>query len=240
MPLRKQQRLSLRRFKSNEMKKLFTLLICSSCLIANAQKTTSSNPVRNDVEAKKVLDAVSAKFKTYKSPQAVFTYKIENAQGKALSVKKGTVVMKGAKYRLSIPGMEIFSDGKTNWNYDKAANEVTLKDVDASSGEITPQKLFTNFYDKDYLYKLNGEKKEGNKVLQEIELTPTNKNRPYHKVYVWIDKASKTFYSARILEKTGNRYSYTINTFKPSTTVTDAQFAFDKKKYPGVEVVDLR
>ena len=106
-----------------------------------AQKTTSANLVTNDPDAKKILDAVSAKFKTYKAPQASFTYKIENAQGKVLSSKKGTVTMKGNKYRVSIPGMEIFSDGKTNWNYDKSANEVTVKDVDVASGEITPQKL---------------------------------------------------------------------------------------------------
>jgi len=136
--------------------------------------------------------------------------------------------------------MEIFSDGKINWNYDKGANEVTVKDIDVNSGELSPQKLFTNFYDKDFLYKLNGEKKEAGKVLQEIEMTPTNKNRPFHKVYIWIDKATKTLYSARILEKTGNRYSYTINTFKPSITIADADFVFNKSKYPGVEVVDLR
>ncbi len=224
-----------------KMKFFITLLVSVfSIIFAGAQKLSSANPVNNDPEAKKVLDAVSAKFKTYKSPQATFTYKIENAQGKALSTKKGIVTMKANKYHVTIPGMEIFSDGKTNWNYDKGANEVTVKDVEAASGEISPQKLFTNFYDKDFLYKMNGEKKEAGKTLQEIELTPTNKNRPYHKVYIWIDKATKTFYSARILEKSGNRYSYTINTFKPGTTVADAKFAFDKKKYPGVEVVDLR
>jgi outer membrane lipoprotein carrier protein len=223
------------------MKKIFTLLaFASATLVATAQKATSSNPVKNDPEAKKVLDAVSSKFKTYKTPQATFTYKVENAQGKAMSTKKGTVIMKGNKYRVSIPGMEIFSDGKTNWNLDQSANEVTIKDVDAGAGEISPQKLFTNFYDKDFLYKLNGEKKEAGKTLQEIELTPTNKNRPYHKVYLLIDKATKTFYSARILEKNGTRYSYTINSFKPGAAVSDAEFVFNKAKYPGVEVVDLR
>ena len=223
------------------MMRLFTLVaFVSASLLTNAQKVTSSNPVNNDPEAKKILDAVSTKFKTYKTPQAGFTYVIENAQGKALSSKKGTVSMKGTKYRVSIPGMEIFSDGRTSWNYDRSANEVTVKDVDGSGAEMSPQKLFTNFYDKDFLYKLNGEKKLGGKTVQEIELTPNNKTRPYHKVYVWIDKATKTLYSAKILEKSGNRYSYTINTFKPTAAVADAEFLFDKKKYPGVEVVDLR
>ena len=216
------------------MKRFFTLLLAASAaFVASAQ-------TKNDPDAKKTLDAVSAKFRTYKSPQATFTYTVENAQGKALSTQKGTVTMKGSKYRVTIPGMEIFSDGKTNWNYDKNANEVTVKDVDAASGELTPQKLFTNFYDRDFLYKLNGEKKVAGKTVQEIELTPTNKNRPFHKVYLLVDKATKTLYSARILEKNGNRYSYTITSFKPTVAVTDAQFVFNKAKYPGVEVVDLR
>jgi len=223
------------------MKKFFTLVaLVSATFVAGAQKVSSSNPVLNDPEAKKILDAVSAKFRTYKSPQATFTYVIENGQGKALSTQKGTVSMKGTKYRVSIPGMEIFSDGRLNWNYDKNANEVTIKEIDVNASEMTPQKLFTNFYDKDFLYKLNGEKKQGGKVLQEIELTPNNKNRPYHKVYLLVDKATKTLYNARILEKTGNRYSYTINSFNPSASVPDSHFVFDKSKYPGVEVVDLR
>jgi len=220
------------------MKKLFTLLtLASVTLIASAQ---DKNPTKNDAEAKKVLDAVSAKFKTYKAPQAAFTYKVENAQGKALSTKKGTVTMKGSKYKVTMSGMEIMSDGKTVWSYDKAANEVTVDNVNTSASAMTPQKLFTNFYDKDFYYKYNGEKKEAGKTVQEVELTPIDKTKPFHKVYVMVDKTGKTIYSTKFLEKTGGRYSYTINTLKPNATVTDSEFTFNKSKYPGVEVVDLR
>jgi outer membrane lipoprotein carrier protein len=220
------------------MKKLFTLFtFTATVLFAGAQ---GKNPTRNDAEAKKILDAVSVKFKTYKSPQAGFTYKVENAQGKALSTKKGVVSMKGSKYKVLMSGMEIISDGKTVWNYDKSTNEVTIDNVNTSAGAMTPQKLFTNFYDKDFFYKYNGERKEAGKNLQEIELTPTDKTRPFHKVYVLVDKASKTIYSAKFLEKAGGRYSYTINTLKPNASVADGEFAFNKAKYPGVEVVDLR
>lgn len=215
------------------MKRLFTLLLAAfSVFAAQAQQ--------NDPNAKKILDAVSAKFKSFKAPKASFSYKIENSSGKVLSTKKGTLAMKGVKYHISMPGMEIFSDGKQNWNYDKSANEVTVKDVENATGEITPQKLFTNFYDKDFLYKLNGETKKDGKTLEEIELTPTNKTRPYHKVYLWIDKATKVFHSASILEKSGNRYTYTVSSFKADGGTGDSEFTFNKAKYPGVEVVDLR
>lgn len=221
------------------MKRLLMLLsFASFTLVATAQKST--NPTKSDPEAKKLLDAVSAKFKTYTSPQATFTYKVENAQGKALSTKKGTVMMKGSKFRVSMDGMEIFSDGKTVWNYDKSANEVTVNNVNEGGAGMTPQKIFTNFYDKDFYYKLNGTKKEGGKTLSEIELTPTDKTRPYHKVYVLVDKTTNTIYNAKFLEKSGGRYSYTVNNLKGTSSIADTEFAFNKAKYPGVEVVDLR
>src|SRR5215510_14891028 len=102
----------------------------------------------NDPAAKKILDDVSNKFKTYKTVQANFTYKVEDANGKTMSTKTGTIWMKGTKYKVTFGGQEIYSDGKTSWNYDKSAKEVTINNVDASGNGITPQKLFTNFYDK--------------------------------------------------------------------------------------------
>lgn len=221
------------------MKKLFTLLsLASLTIVTHAQ--TGKNPTKNDPEAKKILDAVSAKFKSLKAPQATFTYKVENAQGKTLSTKKGTVVMKGNRYKVNLDGMEIYSDGSTTWNYDKSTNEVTVDNVNTAASAMTPQKLFTNFYDKDFYYKLNGTKKEGGKNLAEIELTPTDKTRPFHKVYVYVDQATNTISSAKFLEKTGDRYSYTVNSLKAVASVPDSFFSFDKSKYPGVEVVDLR
>jgi len=78
--------------------------------------------------------------------------------------------MKGTKYRVSFGGQEIFCDGTNHLELMiKDANEVTISKLDASSGMITPQKLFTNFYDKDFLYILNGEKKVGARTIQEIE-----------------------------------------------------------------------
>jgi outer membrane lipoprotein carrier protein len=218
------------------MKRSFTFLILLTALaVVKVQGQTS-----NDPDAKKVLDGVSAKFKTYKTVKATFTYKVENAAGKALSSKSGNISMKGTKYRITIVGQDIFCDGANLWTYDKASNEVTITKFDNGSNTLTPQKLFTNFYDKDFLYKMNGEKKQGTKTLQEIEMTPTDKTKAFHKVYVYVDKSAKTLYSTKVLESSGNRYSYTVNTLTPNSAIDDKQFVFDAKKYPGVEVIDLR
>ena len=219
------------------MKNLYNTLFL---IIVTTIQLTAQNGTKNDPDAKKILDDVSAKFKTYKTVKATFTYKVENAAGKTLSSKAGTIFMKGTKYRVSIVGQEIFCDGNNVWTYDKSANEVTITKFDGESTTLTPQKLFTNFYDQDFLYKLNGEKKDGKKVLQEIEMTPTDKTKPFHKVYIYVDKAAKTLNSTKVLEKSGSKYSYTVNTLTPNSVIADAQFVFDAKKFPGVEVVDLR
>jgi len=194
----------------------------------------------SDPDAKAILDGVSAKFKTFSSVQASFAYKVENAAGKALSTKTGTLMLKGTKYKVLFSGQEIFCNGTTIWNYDKAANEVTISKLDASSGMITPQKLFTDFYNKDFRYILNGEKTVSGKKIQEIEMTPLDKSKPFHKVYVMVDKATKTIYSTKVLENAGNRYSYTVSSLKTNAAMADNLFVFDKAKYPGVEEVDLR
>lgn len=192
----------------------------------------------SDPEAKKVLDAVSAKFKNYKSVQAKFLLKIENASGKNIGSKTGTVYMKGTRYRISVTGQEIYCDGSNVWTYDKASKEVTINKIDPSANSITPQKLFTNFYDKDFLYKLNGNVAMSGKTMQEIELTPIDKTKAFHKVLLYIDKSVIT--ATKVFEKTGNRYTISMNNMNSNSNIPDATFNFDSKLYPGVEVVDLR
>ncbi|MEI9910839.1 MAG: outer membrane lipoprotein carrier protein LolA [Bacteroidota bacterium] len=207
------------------MRKLYmTLALLGSGLLLFAQ---------NDPAAKAVLDAVSAKFKTFTSVQASFNYKVEDAKGKVMSTKTGTIWMKGTRYKVSFGGQEIFSDGKTVWSYDKSAKEVTISTIDASGSGITPQKLFTNFYDNDFLYLLNGEKKIGTKTVQEIEMTPTDKSKTFHKVYLQVDKSAKTIYSTKVLENAGNKYIYTVSSMKTNAAMADNLFAFDKKEIPG-------
>jgi outer membrane lipoprotein carrier protein len=204
--------------------------------------TVSAQPPKgmgkNDAAAKKLLDGVSAKFKSFKSFQANFLLQIENGNGKSMGSKTGMLQMKGSRYKITVPGQEIFSDGTNIWTYEKGANEVTITKFDPTVNSITPQKLFTNFYDKDFLYKLNGEVKAGGKKYQEVELTPIDKTKPFHKVMLQIDKAM--IYVTKVFEKSGNRYTYSINNLKTGAVMTDQSFVFDPKKYPGVEVVDLR
>ena len=218
------------------MKKILSTVMVLMMMVSPVLAQPPKGMGTSDPDAKKILDAVSAKFKSFISVQSKFSLKIENAGNKLLDSKSGNVYMKGTKYRVSITGQEIFCDGSNVWTLDKAAKEVTISKLDPANNTITPQKLFTNFYDKDFLYKLNSD----SKGVQEIELTPVDKSKPFHKVLILVNKVSKTIKSTRVFEKTGNRYTYAVSGMNTSSKISDGIFVFDVKNYPGFNVEDLR
>lgn len=193
---------------------------------------------QNDPAAKALLDKVSKKFKGLTTVQGNYSLTVTTRAGKPAGKKSGQIFVKGAKYKITEQSMQILCDGKKVWKYEPAANEVSVSAVDNSSGAITPQKLFTNFYDKDFLYKLNGPVTVNGKKVQEIEMTPTDKRKSFYKVYVYIDEAQSMIVSSKIYENSGNIYNYSISNLKTNAALADNLFAFDKAKYPGVEVIE--
>jgi outer membrane lipoprotein-sorting protein len=216
------------------MRKFLTL-----CVIAILSIAQTAN-AQNDAKAKSILDAVSKKMSSLKSLKANFALHLAGANGKLNDTKKGTFFMKGQKYRVTLPGQEIICDNKTIWTYLKDANEVQVNAYNPNEQTISPAKLFTNFYDNEYAYKYAGTKKFNGKNCDIIEMTPKSKGKQFSKVELAIDKATNTIAGGNIYEKNGNKYQYNVNNFTPNAAVTDDQFTFNAKKYPGVEVVDLR
>jgi outer membrane lipoprotein carrier protein len=209
------------------------------CFLAGLFVLSACYSQTSDPAAKTILDQASAKIKFFKSLAAVLTIEIQDAQGSSQGIKKANFYMKGTRYIMKINGQEIYCDGKTIWTYDKSANEVTITKSDPNSNTLSPQKLFTNMYDKDFLYKVNGEQNIGGKTVVEIEMTPIDKTQNFHKIYLYIDKKTHLPSSGKMLDKSSNRYVYTINSLNGNANLTDAGFIFDKAKHPGVEVVDL-
>lgn len=210
------------------MKLLFTALFSFVVLAAGAQ---------NDPAAKSILDKVSAKFKTLKTIQANYTLDVTNRSGKSAGKKSGLIYVKNTKFLITEKSLEITSDGKKMWKYEPEANEVTVSDVENNGQGMTPQRLFTNFYDKDFLYKLNGNKTINGKKLAEIELTPTDKRKNFFKVYVYVDQAQQMIVSSKIYENSGNIYEYSISNLKTNIPLDDALFVFNKAKHPGVDEI---
>src|SRR4051812_39728982 len=115
------------------MKKLLSFLFVAVSLVVNAQD--------QDPKAKAVLDDVSKTTKAYKTLSADVLFTIYNKDKKAVEKPQAwKIQVKEQKFRLEIPGSTIVCDGKTLWNYNKDAKEVTIKNFDNDNDEQNPSK----------------------------------------------------------------------------------------------------
>ncbi|MES3019820.1 MAG: outer membrane lipoprotein carrier protein LolA [Bacteroidota bacterium] len=214
------------------------LILCAFVVLGSAVNLMA----QSEVKAKAILAEVSKKYRAYDVIKTDFSYTLENPQAKIKETQAGTLYArsKANKYKIILKGQELISDGKNQWTYLKADKEVQLSEVDNNAEGLNPAKIFS-IYEKGFksLY-TNDTKGANGRIVHNIDLTPTDSKRTFFKVRLQIDKLNKQIANAVIFDKNGNKYTYTIKTFTPNIKVPESTFAFDAKKYPGVEVVDLR
>jgi outer membrane lipoprotein-sorting protein len=192
-----------------------------------------------DAHALETLDAMSKKYKAYTSFEANITSNMTNEVEGIKEEFKGKISVKGSKFRLVMEDQEIINNGTTVWTYLPAAKEVNIDNYDPNSEDINPSKIY-EIYKKGFKYLYLGDKTEGSVVCEEIDLVPEKKDAQFFKIKMIISKKDKTIQSWTMFDKSGNKYKYTISKFTPNVAIADTFFSFDPKKYPGVEVIDLR
>jgi outer membrane lipoprotein carrier protein len=177
---------------------------------------------------------------TSRSPnEANFAWTLTNDVENVKEEFKGKLSVKDEKYRISLPEQEVINNGVTVWTYLPEAKEVNIDNYDKNSGDINPLKIY-EIYQKDFKYLYIQERTEDGVLCEEVDLVPEKKDAQYFKIKLMIKKKEKLIHSLTMFDKGGNRYKYTITKFVPNATIADSYFAFDAKKYPGVEVIDLR
>ena len=208
------------------MKKFYACL----CLVLFAGMAFA----QNDPAAKKVLDAVGAKVKAAKGITASCILSSFTSKGKPNGTQSLSLQMKGEKYNLKQAKTEIICDGTNVYRFD-GEKTITKSSVEEGSQTLSPQKLLAGAYDKDFIYKLLPSKGS----FYEIEMKPIDNRKNFQKVNLFIDKAKNVFAKARILDKSNNITEVKISNLNLNATIPDAQFVFNKGKYPkDVEILD--
>ena len=193
---------------------------------------------QNDPKAKAILEGVAKKVKSLKSMKANFVLNLTGAKVK--DTKKGTLSLKGEKYHIVLGSQEIICDNSTTWTYNKDTKEVQISTPNQGEQSISPAKLLTNSYDKDYKYSYKGEKKEQGKNCDLIELYPKDGNKKVAKIELYVDKATSMVSSVNTFDKNGNQTQYILSNLTQNPNIPDEYFSWNQKEHAGVEVVDLR
>jgi len=193
-----------------------------------------------DAKAKTILDKVSTQFKNAKTMKADFSFSAIGASGAATTHKKGSFLMNGQNYKIDMGQQQIICNGHTVWTYLVANKEVQVSNFNPEEQSISPAKLFSGSYEKEYKYHYNGEQTISGKKVAVIELTPVDAAKSFSKVLLYVDQAKSMITGGRIFEKNGSSYIYTISNVKANVPASASEFSFNAKQHPGVEVIDLR
>ena len=206
--------------KNKKMNKtLTTLALLLLAIVAQAQ--TPQQMLDRAIAALKSAGTVSANYKV-KSPQGSST---------------GTIVMAGNKYRLVSKEMKCWYDGKTQWAWSPATDEVNITTPTAADLQMTnPMAAAADFKTNFNMWKSKGQI-PGNYAIM---LMPKKKN-DIERVYLYINTTTNLLHIAHIKMRDGTALTLTLNGYKTNLKLPASTFTYDKSMVPpGTQVVDLR
>lgn len=218
------------------MKRIALLILALSAATCFAQK---------DPEAKTLLDKAAKQAAGYKSITADFDCVYENLAEEKSETYSGTLLLKGSRFRIDVDKTITFCDGKNRWAYLTESNEVTISKIEASNDDAPEDKFMSDplslytFYRNGFKYIMGDTEEIGGKTMQIVELSPENIKRPYFKIKYWFTP-NNDLYQIKCFQKDGTRFTLTLTKFQTNQKIDDAQLNFDAKKFPGVEVIDMR
>lgn len=181
---------------------------------------------QNAAQARKILDKTAAVIGNKNGAKANFS-----VSGKYGNMS-GTIAIKGNKFNAATSKTIVWYDGKTQWTYMKANNEVNVSTpTEAQQQSMNPYK-FINIYKNGF----NLSMKDVTGGWQ-IHLYATNQKRTIKEMYITI---SKDYLPQTIKMRQNNGWStITVSNFK-AQKMSDSTFRFNSKDYPNAEVIDLR
>ncbi|MGB0136779.1 MAG: LolA family protein [Flavobacteriales bacterium] len=192
-------------------------------------------------DSKVILDKLSNKAKGYSTIDAQFTQRIVDKQSGIDQTQKGSIQLKGEKYKAVLGNYEIYSDGESLTTYDKELNEAMIDYLeDVEDGTLSPSKMFT-IWEDNFKHELVGSEKVGATDCHKINLYPEDpKEKTYHTITMWVDKTKMEVTQVVVKGKDGTEMVYNITSFVTGKDLPDSTFTFSVKGHPGVEVIDNR
>lgn len=226
------------------MKNILLLLAFISINLTAFAQNTFSTSADSDPQATAILEKLRTRYEGFKSMAADFSLTLE-IPDEMQEVQEGKLVQKGDKYRLDLETQSIYNDGNAIYLHLKNNNEVQINDIPSEeeaeeAGILSPRDILRIYEKGDYVYALTNQYARGGKLIQEIEFKPLDEDSEYAKLRLAVDKKTNDVASIIAFGKDNSRYTLKISKLTPNPTFADAYFSFDKNKFPGVYIEDLR
>lgn len=188
--------------------------------------------------ARQVLDLTATKLRNSGGIEASF----EGTQFKGqheVGTATGHIQVQGEKFKISSNALTTWFDGRTQWTLMNGSDEVNVsKPSTAELQQINPY-TFLNLYKQGYNLKLANTNYHG-KTCHEVRMIAQNKGNGIQLVIAVIDKQTNLPLSLRMKDNHGEWTRIRINSLHTHKRWNDANFKFDQKSHPNIEVIDLR
>jgi len=214
------------------MRTLTFLLLIPLCFTIKAQQ---------DPEAKAILDRMAEKIRQYQSIQYDFALIVFDHKENHKNTSKGSIIIKGDKYKVTSGSTTVYYDGTTMWTHAEDDNEVTITEPDNQDDDFlsNPASVFT-FYNRDFKYMYRGETTVDSMEMHEIDLFPRNLDQPYSRIKIFIEKNSDRLAIVSAVGKDGVDYSVFLKNMVTNKIFPDEVFTFEPAKHKKITVVDMR
>lgn len=226
------------------MKRLFfsVSILLAVVFSASAQKNTYSTAKDSDAKAVATLNKIKAKYASASQQiTSNFSLKME-FPGQSTRLEKGSMVQFGSKFNLDIKDMAIINDGKTVWFINKKQKEVQINDYvkGTNQGIVNPAEFISQYDAKSFVAAVSFDGAQNGKQVQVIEVKPVKKNTDYSKARITVNKATSELIGMEIFNKDGSRHTLNVSKTVFAKPTGTTAFVFNKTKYPGYNVEDLR
>lgn len=180
----------------------------------------------NASEARKVLDKTAAAVSRKGGATAAFTI-----SGTKIKRQSGTIAVKGNKFCATTPGAKVWYDGRTQWTYLSASQEVNVTTPTAEKQQMMNPYTFLTLYKSGYALSM----KRSGKTTQ-VTMKATGK-KSIREMYITIDAAYRP---TQVRMNNGKGWTTIAVTNFQACNLSDSMFRFNSKDYPKAEVIDLR
>ncbi len=186
---------------------------------------------QNGTTAKKLLDDVSSKMKSYDNIYIAFDYMLENKEADVEQSFDGDVILQGEHYVVNLFDTTIIYDGEYSYTIIPENEEVNIVKSDGEDKEtISPSSLLT-FYKNGYTFSSGKKENINGKKIQYVNLVPIDTNSDIISVQVGIDEENLHIYSVREIGNNKTNTIITINELKINQNLDKKTFYFDEAKY---------
>lgn len=186
-------------------------------------------------KAKTLLDQVSSKVKSYDNMVIKFDYIQQDDAQNTTQKTKGSVALKGDKYKLDLMGTTRIFDGEKLYNIIPEDEEINIANYDPEAdNELSPSKLF-NFYEEGYSYKWDITQKTDGRKIQYIKLKPEDENADSEIKEVLLGVDAQTKHIRKLIQTMNDDTQLIIDvkSFKTNQPLSENMFKFNADKYQG-------